>query len=129
VAKRYARKQELCKRYGGVTTMTIERMAATGRLPAPEYLFGGVTPFWDIEKLEINERAGVLAGRGAAGWCVRLFYELTTAATREDAAAILSQHDEQLRALPDAERERILEISQDLIAEKVEELNTKGARS
>lgn len=42
------------------TTRTIDRMVSDKRLPPPDYLFGGETPFWNEAKLDENDRAATL---------------------------------------------------------------------
>jgi hypothetical protein len=121
VEKVFLRKRDLCRRYGGLHPRSIERAAEAGRIPPPEFPLGTATPLWDLKKLEANERAAVLAGRDAAAWRIRLFYELAAAADRDEAAAVLQQHNEQISTLPPRERESLLATAQDLIAEKIEE--------
>jgi hypothetical protein len=60
MSKTYLRKRQVAQRYGGIALRSVERAAADGRLPPPEYPFGEHTPLWDLAKLEENERAAAL---------------------------------------------------------------------
>jgi predicted DNA-binding transcriptional regulator AlpA len=58
MAKKYLRKRAVAERYG-ITPRSIERMAADGRLPEPEYPVGRL-PMWDEQKLDEADRAATL---------------------------------------------------------------------
>jgi predicted DNA-binding transcriptional regulator AlpA len=56
--KQYLRKRQLAERYQ-VHVRSIDRMAATGRLPHPIYLPGSTLPMWDADEIEAVERSAV----------------------------------------------------------------------
>jgi hypothetical protein len=56
--RQYLRKRDVAHRYS-MHPRSVERAAASGRIPLPEYPLGPARPLWDLEKLEANERAAV----------------------------------------------------------------------
>jgi hypothetical protein len=58
--RQFLRKREVARRYG-IHPRSVERAAASGRLPPAQYPFNGPRPrpMWDLEELERNERAAV----------------------------------------------------------------------
>ena len=63
MSKVYLRKRQVAERYGNIALRSVERAAKEGRIPAPEYPFGEHTPFWDLAKIEENERAAAIRGK------------------------------------------------------------------
>lgn len=59
--KRYLRKADVARRYGGINKRSVDRHVALGILPEPEYPLQNDTPMWDEEKLDAHDRAAVLA--------------------------------------------------------------------
>jgi hypothetical protein len=60
VDKQWRTKRQVAQRYGNITPRSVERAVADGRLPAPDYPLGPHRPFWDLAKLEANERAAAI---------------------------------------------------------------------
>jgi len=124
------RKRDVCKRYGGVTPRTIERAVEAGRIPRPQYPFANGIPFWDEAELQTNERAAAMAGRDAAAWKIRLFFELGAATTRKECREILSQFDEQTGGLPTREHDALSEQITSVIAKNLRsEKGPEGIRA
>jgi hypothetical protein len=65
--KRYLRKKQVARRYGGVHERTIPRMVADGRLPPPDR-YNGRFPLWSEDMLDAHDRQATraLARREAA---------------------------------------------------------------
>jgi hypothetical protein len=60
-------KQKLRAHYGWESIRSVDRAAADGRLPPPDYPLGPGRPLWDQEKIEANERAAVKRSAGSGG--------------------------------------------------------------
>ena len=55
MSKTYLRKQQVAGRYQ-TTPRNIERMAADGRIPRPDF-YNGRFPLWSEDRLDANDRA------------------------------------------------------------------------
>jgi hypothetical protein len=55
MSKTYLRKRQVAERYQ-TTDRNVERMAADGRIPKPDF-YNGRFPLWDVAKLDANDRA------------------------------------------------------------------------
>ena len=113
--KIFLRRRQVAQRYGDITLRSVDRAVAEGRIPAPEYPFGPHSALWDLQKLEENERATIARG----GWSTRfdrLLNELATA-SRDQATAILREHQSQIDALSPRRREKLCAAVQDIINE------------
>jgi hypothetical protein len=60
--RQYLRKRDVARRYS-MHPRSVERAAASGRIPLPEYPLGPARPLWDLEKLDANERAAIKGPR------------------------------------------------------------------
>ena len=56
-------KRKVGERYGWKSLRNVERAAADGRLPPPDFPVGPKAPRWDLAKLEERERAAVARSR------------------------------------------------------------------
>jgi hypothetical protein len=61
MSKTYLRKQQVAARYQ-TTPRNIDRMAADGRIPEPDF-YNGRTPLWDTDKLDASDRAAAVRSR------------------------------------------------------------------
>jgi hypothetical protein len=115
--KRFLRKAQVAKRYGGISTRSVERGVEDGRIPPPEYPIGENTPLWDAHKLETVERIAVLRRNELdTNWRDRLISWIATS-PRDQAATILHQYKDLIDALSDSAREKLLAELQDIVAE------------
>jgi hypothetical protein len=56
LAKRWIRKEGVGRRYGGISTRTVDRHVIKGLLPAPVYLNGSRYPLWCEDELDDWDR-------------------------------------------------------------------------
>ena len=111
------RKASVGLRYG-ISTRSVDRMAATNRLPKPRYLPGSRIPFWFEEELDAQDRAATLqptCNADPAGFARLLDEVSATASSRKAKDLILAASLKgELRSLNEAQ----LEVLQDLLHEK-----------
>jgi hypothetical protein len=58
--RKYLRKWQVSKRYGGITSRSIDRAVRERRFPRPVYMLGSAIPFWEISVLDAA-RSGLAA--------------------------------------------------------------------
>ena len=58
MSKTYLRKRQVAERYQ-TTDRNVERMAADGRIPKPDF-YNGRFPLWDAAALDASDRAATM---------------------------------------------------------------------
>jgi hypothetical protein len=111
----WLRNKHLAERYG-CSIKSIERARRYGRLPPPKYPFGNRNPANTLEELEQHDRAMTMGGRTIYDEALeRLYQEISVAATRAEAEAVVHNFD--LDQLSEIQRENVQQHIADLLKE------------
>jgi hypothetical protein len=62
--RRFLRKAGVAERYD-IDPRSVDRWAASGKIPPPFYHKGSRIPLWDVAELDENDKAAAALGRAA----------------------------------------------------------------